>query len=93
MYVTELVTPDTVNTMPEKTMQAFADHGEVPGDRVRPHYEDAARVMERLTAVGIDLDDVVEVLEREGVEKFVASWTDLQQTVRGQLEAIGGGPA
>ncbi|QIK76620.1 transaldolase [Nocardioides piscis] len=90
MYVTELVAPDTVNTMPEKTMQAFADHGEVNGDRVTTMYDDAHATMAALAEAGIDYDDVISTLEEEGVEKFVVSWNELLDTVRGQLEAAGG---
>jgi transaldolase len=86
MYVTDLVVPNTVNTMPEKTMQAFADHGEVRGDQVTTKYDEARQVMADLAAAGIGYDDVIETLEREGVEKFVASWDELVETVRGQLE-------
>jgi len=87
MYVSDLVVADTVNTMPEKTLDAFADHGEVEGDQVTGHYDDADRVMAALAEVGIDYDDVIATLEQEGVDKFVDSWKELQETVRGQLEA------
>ena len=90
MYVTDLVAPGTVNTMPEKTLEAFADHGEVTGDRVTTTYTEAQAVMEQLAGVGIDYDDVISTLEGEGVDKFVASWNELLDTVRGQLEAAGG---
>jgi transaldolase len=86
MYVTELVVPNTVNTMPEKTMQAFADHGEVRGDQVTTRYDEARKLMADLAEAGIDYDDVIETLETEGVEKFVKSWDELVETVRGQLE-------
>jgi transaldolase len=85
MYVTDLVVANTVNTMPEKTMAAFADHGELDGDQVTTKYAEAQQVMDDLAKVGVDYDDVIEVLEREGVDKFVASWDDLVDTVRGQL--------
>jgi transaldolase len=87
LYVTELVTAGTVNTMPEKTMEAFADHGEVDGDRVRGQYDDAREVMAGLERLGIEYDDVIESLEREGVEKFVASWNELVETVESQMAA------
>jgi transaldolase len=87
MYVTDLVVADTVNTMPEKTLQAFADHGEVEGDQVTTQYDDAREVMDELARVGIDYDDVIAVLEKEGVDKFVASWHELLDTVTEQLEA------
>jgi transaldolase len=84
-YVTELIAPGVVNTMPEKTLAALADHGEVPGDQVSGTAEQAQRTFDELTEVGIDLDDVFVVLEREGVEKFAASWTELGETVAEQL--------
>jgi len=89
-YVTELIVPGVVNTVPEKTMHAFADHGEVHGDVVSGAGEQAAAVFERLTTVGIDLDDVFDVLEREGVEKFARSWTELLDTVAEQLDLMRG---
>jgi transaldolase len=88
MYVTELVVPNTVNTMPEKTMESFADHGELRGDQVTGMYDDAQQVMDRLAALGIDYDDVIEALEKEGVEKFVKSWDELVATVRSNLEGV-----
>jgi transaldolase len=87
MYVTDLVVTNTVNTMPEKTLRAFADHGEVDGDQVTTKYSHARKVMDDLAAVGVDYDDVIAVLEREGVEKFEKSWDELVETVRGQLES------
>ena len=85
MYVTELVVTDTVNTMPEKTMQAFADHGDTNGDQVSTMYDDAAQVMSDLAAVGVDMNDVVQVLEEEGVQKFDDSWSELVETVKSAL--------
>ena len=87
LYVTDLVVPDSVNTMPEKTLLAFADHGEVHGDQVTTRYTDARSTMAELAQAGIEYDSVIEVLEREGVAKFVASWEELLETVRGQLTA------
>ncbi|HWE87858.1 MAG TPA: transaldolase [Pseudonocardiaceae bacterium] len=84
-YVDQLVTADVVNTMPEKTLDAFADHGEVTGDTVRGAGEQAARLFEKLRAVGIDTDDVFRVLEVEGVEKFEKSWSELLETVSNEL--------
>lgn len=86
MYVVDLVVEDTVNTMPEKTLYAVADHGEVAGDRVRPFYADAKATMDDLAAAGIDYDDVIALLIREGVEKFVTAWEDLLGTVSTSLE-------
>ncbi len=87
MYVVDLVVEDTVNTMPEKTLDAVADHGEVRGDRVRPFYDDAAAHLSALEEAGIDYDDVIEVLIDEGVDKFVVAWDQLQETLAGSLEA------
>ncbi|MDQ1631768.1 MAG: transaldolase, partial [Frankiaceae bacterium] len=85
-YVTDLVVADTVNTMPEKTLEAFADHGEVKGDAVTGKAGDAKVVFDRLRDVGIDFADVLEVLESEGVEKFEKSWKELVDTIQGQLD-------
>jgi transaldolase len=88
-YVVDLVTDGTVNTMPEATLDAVRDHGVLRGDTVLPHLEDARGALAALAAEGIDLDDVVAVLEREGVEKFVASWTSLLAAVQAALDASG----
>ncbi len=74
LYVTELVAPGTVNTMPEKTLQATFDHGEVTGDTVTGSYAEAQQVLDDLEAAGVDYDDVVQVLEDEGLEKFEKAW-------------------
>jgi transaldolase len=87
MYVTELVAPNTVNTMPEKTLQATFDHGVIAGDTVTGSYTHAHEVFDRLAEVGIDFADVTQQLEDEGVEKFIASWQDLKQTVADALGA------
>ena len=87
LYVTELVAPGTVNTMPEKTLEATFDHGVIAGDTVTGTYEAAHKVFADLAAVGVDFDDVTQVLEDEGVEKFIASWHELQDTVATALKA------
>ncbi len=87
MYVVDLAVANTVNTMPEKTMQAVKDHGEVKGDQVTPYYDDARQVMASLKDAGVDYDDVISTLEEEGVEKFVKSWQELLNTVEENLEA------
>ena len=84
-YVMELIAPGVVNTMPEQTLRAVADHGEVPGDQISGTTGQAQRIFDELAAVGIDLDDVFRVLEEEGVQKFDASWSELIETVAGQL--------
>jgi transaldolase len=90
MYVVDLVADHTVNTMPEPTLQAVYEHGVVSGDTIRAHYADARTVLDKLAAVGIDYDDVVLTLEREGVEKFEASWVDLIAAVEKELEQKAG---
>jgi transaldolase len=94
LYVSELVVAGTVNTMPEKTLLAFADHGELQpannGDAVTGTGAQAQEVFDALTAVGIDLTDVFLVLENEGVDKFEKSWAELLETVKGQLDGAKG---
>lgn len=87
LYVTELVAPNTVNTMPEKTLDAVADHGVVTGDTVSGTADAAQGVFDGLAEVGIDLDDVFKVLEDEGVDKFEKSWGELLEATQGQLDA------
>ncbi|HEY9378991.1 MAG TPA: transaldolase [Jiangellaceae bacterium] len=87
LYVTELVAPDTVNTMPEATLEAVADHGEIRGDTVRGTYEQASALFDQLERIGVDLADVGRVLEEEGVDKFETSWADLYGTVEASLQA------
>ncbi|MBN9224953.1 MAG: transaldolase [Microbacterium sp. SCN 70-27] len=81
LYVTELVAPGTVNTMPEKTLEATFDHGVITGDTITGGYEDARLVFAQLAELGVDIADVTQLLEDEGVAKFIASWQDLKQTV------------
>ena len=87
LYVTNLVAPGVVNTMPEKTMDATFDHGVVEGDTVTVAYSSAARTLDDLEKVGISYDDVTALLEKEGVDKFVVSWNELLETVRTALDA------
>lgn len=87
LYVTELVAKDVVNTMPEKTLEATFDHGVVTGDTITGGYEDARAVFAGLDALGIDFTDVTQVLEDEGVAKFIDSWHDLLTQVAEGLEA------
>jgi len=89
MYVRDLVVPETVNTMPEKTMEAFADHGEVLGDVVTGRAGEGSAILERLGELGVDFADVLWVLEQEGVGKFKKSWSELVDTVAGQMEKVG----
>ncbi|WP_181779065.1 transaldolase [Pseudonocardia pini] len=85
LYVSELVVAGTVNTMPAKTLQAFADHGDTTGDRVTGYAAEARAVFDDLQAVGIDVTDVFLTLENDGVAAFEQSWHELQQTVERQL--------
>jgi transaldolase len=87
LYVTELVAPNTVNTMPEKTLDATFDHGVITGDTVTGSYADANEVLNAIDALGISYDEVTELLEKEGVEKFIVSWNELLDTVTKALEA------
>jgi len=90
MYVVDLVAPGVVNTMPEATLRAVADHGTIRGDTIHPHLADAHAVLRDLAAVGIDYDDVVKVLEEEGVEKFEASWGELLDSTASELQRLAG---
>jgi transaldolase len=85
MYVTELVAPGTVNTMPGATLAAFADHGEVTGNTITGRYDDARRILEQLAAAGVDFEDVAGQLEREGLAKFENSWNELSRTIADEL--------
>jgi transaldolase len=88
MYVVDLAVPNTVNTMPEKTLEAVADHGVVKGDQVTGFYDDAAALMAKLADAGIDYDDVIAVLIKEGVDKFVTAWDELTETVKASMEDV-----
>lgn len=87
LYVEDLVAPGVVNTMPEPTIKAYADHGQTRPGYVRASYAQAQATLDALAAVGIDYDDVIATLEREGVEKFEASWLELLKSVETQLGA------
>lgn len=91
IYVEELIAPGTVNTMPESVIHAYADHGETRGDTITGSYDAARKVFADLESVGVDMDDVIATLEREGVEKFEASWQELLEGVRKSLEAAAKG--
>jgi transaldolase len=87
MYVVELVAPGTVNTMPEQTIRATADHAKLRGDTIHGTYEASRQVIEQLEGLGTSYDDVVQVLEDEGVQKFAASWTELLETIKKAMAA------
>jgi transaldolase len=82
IYVEELIGPDTVNTMPEETIRAFQDHGEIRGDTVAEDVAAAHALLEQIAKAGIDYDDVTETLELEGVQKFADSFEELLDGVR-----------
>ncbi|WP_454790005.1 transaldolase [Mycolicibacterium lutetiense] len=87
LYVTELVAPNTVNTLPEKTLEAVADHGKITGDTISGTAAASQETFDQLSTVGIDLVDVFKVLEDEGVDKFEKSWQELLDATQGQLDA------
>ncbi|MFV0495460.1 transaldolase [Mycobacterium sp.] len=86
LYVTELIAANTVNTMPEKTIDAVADHGIIAGDTVTGAIVEARTVFDKLDAIGIDLPGVFALLEEEGVEKFEAAWNELLHATQEQLD-------
>jgi transaldolase len=87
LYVTELVAPMLVNTMPEKTMEAVFDHGIVPNDSITGHYAEAKAILDDIDRLGVSYDDATDLLETEGVEKFNISWAELVESVEKALEA------
>ena len=87
LYVEELIGPNTVNTLPEATIRAFQDHGD-PSVRLTRGADDASKVLDALAEAGVDYDDITDVLEREGVEKFVASFVDLLEGIAAKRAAL-----
>jgi transaldolase len=88
MYVEELIGPETVNTMPDETIAAFQDHGEVRGDTLLEGLDEAHRLFEQLAEAGVDYDDISETLEAEGVQKFADSFTELKSGIESKLGAL-----
>ena len=88
-YVVELVAQGVVNTMPEATLDAVADHGEIRGDTITPMYAEAQQTLDRLAALGVDYDDVVQTLEDEGIKKFEDAWHELTEQVTASLKDAG----
>jgi transaldolase len=88
MYVEQLVAPQTVNTMPEETIRAFQDHGEVRADTACEGLDEARQLIDDLRAAGVDYDDVVETLEAEGVQKFADSFVELLDGIRRKREQL-----
>jgi transaldolase len=90
LYVEELIGPDTVNTMPEETIEAFQDHGVVE-ETLDQRLDEARKLFTQLQRVGVDYDDVTDTLEKEGVQKFSDSFTELKQGIaekRSELAAV-----
>ncbi|WP_394435042.1 transaldolase [Streptomyces sp. SGAir0957] len=88
LYVDELVAPNTVNTMPEATLEAAADHGQITGNTIKGTYDQARSEIAAVEKLGISYDEVVQLLEDEGVEKFEASWTDLLKSTEAELKRL-----
>ncbi|MDT0491797.1 transaldolase [Streptomyces griseus] len=88
LYVDDLVAPNTVNTMPEATLEAVADHGEITGNTVAGGYDRARADLDAIKKLGVSYDEVVQVLEDEGVEKFEASWNDLLKSTEAELSRL-----
>jgi transaldolase len=88
MYVVELVAPDTVNTMPEATLNAVAEHGVIGGNAIAGTYDQSRQILAELDKLGIGYNDVIELLEVEGVQKFEDSYAALSESVQGQLDAV-----
>jgi transaldolase len=84
-YVTDLVAPGVISTMPEATLRAVADHAQIPADSVRGHYAEARQVLRDLEAAGVDYGDVTEGLESNGLDAFDASWRDLGDQIAARL--------
>lgn len=88
LYVDDLVAPNTVNTMPEATLQATEDHGGITGNTIAGTYEQSRAELDAVEKLGISYDDVVQLLEDEGVEKFAASWNDLLKSTEAELQRL-----
>ena len=88
LYVIQLVAPGTVNTMPQATLDAVYEHGELAGNTIAAHYPQAQQVMDDLEELDVSYEEVVALLEQEGVEKFEASWTELLESVSSELERL-----
>ncbi|MFJ9177736.1 transaldolase [Streptomyces sp. NPDC102360] len=88
LYVDDLVAPGTVNTMPEATLEATADHGQISGNTIAGTYDQSRKEIEAVEKLGISYDEVVQLLEDEGVEKFEASWNDLLKSTEAELKRL-----
>src|SRR3546814_714176 len=89
LYIEALAAPDTINTMPEKTLRAFADHGKVRGAMAKDG-GDCAATLEKIAAAGVDIDALAAQLQREGAESFVKSWNQLMQRIADKAQSLAG---
>src|SRR3546814_19501875 len=89
LYIEALAAPDTINTMPEKTLRAFADHGKVRGAMAKDG-GDCAATLEKIAAAGVDIDALAAQLQREGAESFVKSWNQLMQLIADKAQSLAG---
>lgn len=88
LYVEELIAPQTVSTMPEHTLRAIADHGNISTDTITGHYEEAERVLQSAAKFGLDMSQITKDLEEDGVRKFVESWDGVKETVQAKLDSV-----
>ena len=88
LYVEELIGPETVNTMPLETIEAFQDHGEVRGDTVLEGVDEAHELLRQLEAAGVSYDEIVDTIEAEGVQKFADSFDQIAESIRAKRGAL-----
>src|SRR5689334_3030009 len=88
LYVDDLVAPNTVNTMPEATLEAADDHGQITGNTIAGTYAQSRAELDAVEKLGIAYDDVVQLLEDEGVEKFASAWNDLLKSTEAELTRL-----
>jgi transaldolase len=88
VYVEDLIGPETVNTMPLETIEAFQDHGEVRGDTVLEGVDEAHDLLTRIEEAGVSYDDIVETIEAEGVQKFADSYDEIVESVRAKRSSL-----
>ena len=86
-YVVELIAPNTVNTMPQSTLDAVIDHGVIRGNTITEHYGAAVEVLKALSGLGISLDEVTTELEIDGVKKFAQAWDELLENVKAAMQS------
>ena len=92
-YVVELVAPEVVNTMPEQTLRAVGDHGEIRADTIHGTYAESQQILDDLEVAGVSYHDVVTTLENQGITKFEQSWRELFGTVEKEMRSAAGATA